>query len=199
MGSQEMASFPPPAERSGYLCQCFIKFRVPGDERFQALSRIFEILKQKKQKIIKEIYNASDDDGDDEEVDRQVEENKRKRDAITDSLFDLFDEQALSHFWWPSNKDWEEYWQRWNSTPGPQRFTDPALEHPWDFASMVDSLLSGEYEFLSCQLIEPDIGVLVFGIYSWPYGSSDAIKALVEAFDCNIVGADLGVGYVSYS
>lgn len=78
---------------------------------------------------MKELEHAPDDE-DDEEVERRVEENKRKEDAIANTLFDLFDEQALSHFWWPSQQDWEEYLQRWNRAPVPQRLTDPTFDHP---------------------------------------------------------------------
>jgi hypothetical protein len=63
---------------------------------------------------------------------------------------------------------------------------------------MVDSLLSGEYELLSCHLLTPNTGVLVFLPYSLPYGSSDAMKALIEAFDCKMIGANLGSIYTSY-
>src|SRR5579884_3655926 len=177
-----MANFPPSGEQSGFPYQCFIKFRIPSDERFHALSRAFDVLKQEKQKILEELAHDADEE-DDEEVDRRVEEKKRKEDAIANTLFDLFDEQALSHFWWPSQQDWEAYLRRWNSTPIPQRFTNPTFDHPWDFSSMVDSLLSGEYAFVSCHLLESNVGVLIYLIDSWPYGSSDAIKALIEAFD----------------
>jgi hypothetical protein len=189
--------FPPEGEKSGFPFQCFFKFRVTSQERFRLLSDIFEILKQEKQKIF-EWYDSIPDDENDEVSDRLDKEGMRKRDEVAENLFVLFDDRAIAHFWWPTMQEREEQWKRWKATPIPQRFTDPALDHLWDFSSMVDSLLTGEYELLSCRLLAANTGVLTFLPYSLPYGSSDAIKALIEAFDCEVIGAEVGYGYVSY-
>jgi hypothetical protein len=158
---------------------------------------MFEILKQEKQKI-REEQEETPDEKNAEAVDRLVKENRRKRSEIAENLFVLCDDRVLSHFWWPSLQEREEHWKHWKATPIPQRLTDPTLATPWDFESMVDSLLTGEYEFLSCHLLAPETGVLVFLPDSLPYGSSDAMKALIEAFDCELIGAELGIGYISY-
>ena len=181
----------------GLSHQCFFKFRMTSQERFHLLSHIFEILKQEKQKILAG-YEERPDEENDEESAHLIEEERQKRDEIAENLFVLFDDRALNHFWWPTKQEMEDHVKRWKATPLPQRFTDPALETPWDFSSMVDSLLTGEYEFLSCHILASDAGVLVFLPYSLPYGSSDAMKALIEAFDCEVIGAELGGGYISY-
>jgi hypothetical protein len=193
----EVLDFPPSGEMSGFPYQCFFKFQVISQERFHILSHIFEVLKQEKQKIL-EAYEDTSDGGNDEALDRLVKEDTRKRNEIAENLFVLFDDRALGHFWWPTMQEREEHWKRWKATPIPQRFADPTLETPWGFSSMVDSLLTGEYGFLSCHLLAPDTGVLVFLPYSLPYGSSDAMKALIEAFDCEVIGAELGTGYILY-
>ena len=177
-----MIDFPSSGEKSGFPDQCFIKFRVVSAERFQKLSRIFEILRQRKPQL--------------------PQEDTQKRnimiDKITDDIFDLFDEQSLHSFWWPSNQEVSDYVRRWQETPVSQRLTDPAFKTPWDFSSMIDSLLTGEYELVSCQLLTPILGILVFSPYSLPYGGSGAMKALIQSFDCEILGEEAGEGYISY-
>jgi hypothetical protein len=177
-----MINFPPPEEKSGFLSQYFIKFRVASQERFQALSRVFEVLRQEKLKL--------------------PQEDIQKRDIMIekfiDDIFDLFDEQSLHHFWWPSNEEVNDHVKRWQASPISQRFTDPTLKTPWDFSSMIDSLLTGEYELLSCTLLTSTLGLLTFSPYSLPYGGSDAMKALIQSFDCEIIGEETEEGYISY-
>lgn len=154
------------------------------------LTHAFEILKQEKLKYLAEIF---EDDG--------AQENNSHEQALrklVEVLFDLFDEQALAHFWWPSKQEHQDYWQRWSATPVPQRFTDPALNPPWDFESMIDSFLNGEYELLSCRLLTSDTGVLEFLPFSFPYGGTGCMQALIEALDFQVIGEDDGTGYVTY-
>ncbi|HEY4389642.1 MAG TPA: hypothetical protein VGN34_34810, partial [Ktedonobacteraceae bacterium] len=105
---------------------------------------------------------------------------------------------VLAHFWWTSKQEHQDYWQRWVATPVQQRFIDPALEIPWDFESMIDCLLNGDYEFISCKLFTSDTGVLEFSPFGFPYGGTDCMKALVKAFDFQIIGEDDGTGYIFY-
>ncbi len=63
---------------------------------------------------------------------------------------------------------------------------------------MIDSLLTGEYELLSCKSLTSEIGILTFSPYSLPYGGSGAMKALIQSFDCEIIGEEAGEGYISY-
>jgi hypothetical protein len=184
-----MKNLPPQSRGPDSWTPCFIKFRATDQERFQILIHAFEILKQEKLKYLAEIF---EDDG--------AQENNNHEQALrklVEVLFDLFDEQALAHFWWPSKQEHQDYWQRWSATPVPQRFTDPALKTPWDFESMIDSFLNGEYELLSCRLLTSDTGVLEFLPFSFPYGGTGCMKALSEALDFQVIGEDDGTGYVS--
>lgn len=184
-----MNNFSPQESASQVPPPCFIKFRVTDLEHFQTLARSFEILKQEKLKLFAMLF------GDSVEQEDGVHEQVLQK--LADVLFDLLDEQALSHFWWPSKQENEDYWQRWYAAPIPQRFTDPTLEIPWDFASMIDSLLNGEYELISCRLLTPGTAVLEFSPFSFPYGGTECMKALIEAFDFQVLGEDNGTGYVS--
>jgi hypothetical protein len=42
--------------------------------------------------------------------------------------------------------------------------------------------MTGEYEFLSCYLESPEIGRFEFYPLSFPYGSGESGKALIESF-----------------
>lgn len=178
-----MVNVLPSEEKSSFPYQCFIKFRVMSPERFQDLSRIFEILKQEKPKI--------------------PQEDRQRRDImidkITDDIFDLFDEQSLRSFWWPSKQEINNHVKRWQASAIPQRFTDPTLKTPWDFSSMIDSLLTGEYELLSCKLLTSEIGVLTFSPYSLPYGGSGAMKALIQSFDCEVISEETGEEHILHT
>ncbi len=193
-----MNPLPPQHHVANSWPACFIKFRVNDQARFQILAQIFEISKQEKSRYLAALF----EDEEDQENDYQ-EQALRK---LVESLFDLFDEQALAHFWWPSKQEQLDYVQRWQATPVPQRFTDPSLKTPWDFESMIDSLLNGEYELLSCRILTPDTslhseqyatGVFEFLPFSFPYGGTGCMKALIEAFGFQILGEDDGTGYIS--
>ena len=62
---------------------------------------------------------------------------------------------------------------------------------------MIDCLMNGEYELLSCRLLTSDIGVFVFLPYSLPYGGTECMKVFIEAFDFEIIGEENGTGYIS--
>ena len=168
---------------------CFIEFRVTDQERFHVLCQAFEILKHEKLQYLEVVFGEEDDEA----------ENNREQtlQRLVNTLFDVFDERALAHFWWPSRQELHAYVNQWQATPVPQRFTDPTLEHPWDFESMVDCFLNGEYELVSCSLWTPDTGVLEFSPFAFPYGGTGCMKALIEAFDGEVIGEDDGTGYVS--
>lgn len=177
---------------------CFIKFRVMDQERFQLLAHAFEVLKQEKHKLTEAAFGDNEGhipEDNEKHYDTLHEQALRK---LTDSLFDLFDEQTLAHFWWPSKQEAQDYWQRWLATPKEQRFTDPALNISWDFESIIDSFLNGEYELLACRLLTSDIGMFEFLPFAFPYGGRDCMKALIGAFDFPIIGEDYGTGYISY-
>ncbi|UBF24818.1 hypothetical protein K9N68_24645 [Kovacikia minuta CCNUW1] len=81
-------------------------------------------------------------------------------------------------------KDWQ---RRWFSTPVEQRFTDPSLETPWDFSSMIGAFEEGDYELLSCHRISNEVGCLEFEPHGFPFGGTGCMKALIEAFGHRII------------
>jgi hypothetical protein len=163
------------------LPPCFIAFQVTDQERFHTLVHAFEILKQEKLKQIAPMF-----ENDAEEYNTATHTQTLR--SLVDILFDLFDEQALAHFWWPSKQECQDHWRRWQVTPAPQRLTDPTLNHLWDFESMIDCFLNGEYELVACRLLTSDTGILEFSLFRFPFGGTGCMKALVEAFGCQVIG-----------
>jgi hypothetical protein len=97
-----------------------------------------------------------------------------------------FDEEALSHFWWPTEREVHELEQRLLSTPFSERFYDPSLKRPWHFGSMLQMLHDGEFELVSWQQ-RGNMGRLEFKPLAWPYGGTGALEALIEAFGFRVI------------
>lgn len=103
--------------------------------------------------------------------------------------FAFFDEEALAHFWWPTEQEILEWEQHWKATPVRQRFTDLGLQRPWLFGAMLDAIRDGEYELVTCAQLSDSRGRLEFVPYGWPYGGAGCMKALIEAFGLKAIGA----------
>lgn len=94
----------------------------------------------------------------------------------------FFDAKATSSFWQPTEAELKDWEQRWLATPVEQRWHDQSLETPWDFASMLEAFENGEYELLGCRRVSNETARLEFEPYSFPYGGTDCMTALIEAF-----------------
>lgn len=110
-----------------------------------------------------------------------------KRDKDTDAFRDdsdwlaYFDAEALSHFWWPSDQERHDYWQRYEATPINERGA-LSVEHGWDFFSMIGAFQNGEYAMVSCELTTPTTARLEYDPFAGPFGGTDSFHALIEAF-----------------
>jgi hypothetical protein len=110
-------------------------------------------------------------------------EAKRSNDFHDDAYWlEFFDTEARSHFWWPSDEQRQDWSRRWGATPVERRLSDPSLVTPWEFGSMIDALRDGEYELVGCRRIDHRTRRLELCPWSWPYGGTECIRALVEAF-----------------
>lgn len=146
----------------------FIEFKVDDLERFKALYQVFTEIKK------------------DKEADSFREDNE---------WFKFFDKAALSHFMRRTAEENEAHWKQWYATPVEKRFSDPMLETPWDFLSMIDAFKYGEYTLVDCSIISGNKARLEFEAWAWPYGGTGCMKALIKAFDFKIIGEDDGTGY----
>lgn len=144
---------------------CYFEFEVNNDYKFKKLREFFYVIKKDK-----------------------AEENVISNDS---KWISYFDEETLSKFWWPTSDDLKEYAKLWNETPVNEQLISPKLQHPWDFESMIDAFANGEYEFVSCEWISNIKGRIEFNPWCWPYGGSDAFRALIEYHGFKILDEDV--------
>ncbi len=139
-----------------------LDFELADDERFLMLQSAFDALRNAK---------AGDFTDPDDEY-----------------WLTLFDETALKHFWWPTPDDVADWQRRWESTPVPERFTDPSLKTPWQFTSMLDAFCNGDYTLIAIDRTSSTTGRLRFDPLAYPYGGTGCMHALVECFGGLITG-----------
>lgn len=150
---------------------CFIEFKVTDKDRFKTLCRVFDEIKTDK----------------DADFWRNEEE-----------WLAFFDEEARSHFWYPTEEEYNDWLRRWYATPVPQRWTDPSLETPWCFDAVFDAFQNGDYDLIVCRMISSDLARIEFDPYGYPYGGTGCMKALIESFGFVVIGEDDGTGYIKY-
>ncbi len=138
----------------------YIEFEINDPARFQMLQEAFQKIKTDKDR------NSFED------------ENVYLR---------FFDEKAKYYFGWYSEKENKEWSEKWFSTPLENRWTNPNLERKWIFGSMIEMFKDGEYELLSCEKVSDKIGRLCYKPFSFPYGGTGCMKALIESFGFEIV------------
>ena len=100
----------------------------------------------------------------------------------------LFDERSLQHFWWPTPDELADWTRRWQAAPVATRHTDPSLQTPWGFSSMIDSFWSGEYDLISIDRTSDTAGRLQFNPHACPYGGTGCMRALIESFGGVVTG-----------
>jgi hypothetical protein len=137
----------------------YIEFEFSDKERFMMLVKMFNALNEAKR-----AHSFPNDD----------------------FWLSFLDEQARAFFWWPTERELQEWIKRWQATPVSQRFTD-STQLRWTFGSMLDAFQNGEYELVACTLVSNGVGRLEFEPLAWPYGGTGCIQALVEAFGCRVV------------
>jgi hypothetical protein len=146
----------------------FVEFTVDDVARFERLRGVFELLKSDK---------AAGEF-------REGTEYRR-----------LFTEAELSRFWWPTPTELEDWKRRWFATPVESRFSDPALETPWTFKSLLYAFENGEYSLAACRMTEARRARLEFEIEAFPFGGTACMEGLIEAFGFTVLGVDDGTGY----
>lgn len=150
---------------------CFIEFKVDDKNRFKDLCRVFEEIKK----------------------DKDADSFRNEQQWLA-----FFDDDARSHFWQPTQEEYNDWLLRWYATPVEQRWTDPSLKTPWDFNSMFDAFQAGDYNLIACRMISSDLARIEFDPYGYPYGGTGCMKALIESFGFSIIAEDDGTGYRKY-
>ncbi len=118
----------------------FIEFSVQNAERFSALQKVFNEIKH-------------DKDADDWRT--------------NDELLQFFDAESLSHFYWPLSDERLQRLEDLRTRPTIITPTEHTAGETWDFDSLIDALVNGEYELQSCEMVDPTQARLNF--YSLAY------------------------------
>lgn len=151
------------------VAPCFVEFSVTDSARFDQLCAAYAALRHDKQ---------SDSWRDDE------------------NWLEVFDDEALAQFWWPTLEERAAHVARWEAAPVSQRLHDPSLKPPsWGFLSMIEAFKNGEYDLLACRLLEDGHARLEFDPHSYPYGGTGCFHMLIQAFGFRVTGEDDGTGF----
>lgn len=148
---------------------CFVKFNISDPESLDRLVSVVEALKRDKTA----------------ESPRSDEEWRQ-----------LFTQGELETFWAPTSEEraqWEKYWF---STPLPKRHSLEMPMPPWHFELMIEMILEhSDYDLLGVRPLSGGEAVLEFEPNAYPYGGTEALRALIRAFGHEVAGADDGSGY----
>ncbi len=109
----------------------------------------------------------------------------------------LFDEEALSHFAWPTPTQRAQRLNDLRTRPVVLTPTDQAIGQRWDFDSMVQAIMEAEYDLLACEPSPGGKARLSFRAQAYPYGGVGALVALVEAFGFTVTGIEDGTGPIA--
>lgn len=124
---------------------------------------------------------------------------QKKGDAVRaeDFWLQYFTECDRNKFWWPSENQLELWNKFWFSTPLPQRHSPEMPAPNWDFGSMIDAILDGEYGLVGVRKFDAETARLEIDPYAYPYGGMDALRMLVRSFGHTVTGFDDGTGLAS--
>jgi hypothetical protein len=147
----------------------YVKFNIGSEERFCSLQRVFA-------ELTKESFSES-----------------RRSDAEWELIFG---QDALASFWWPTEQERIEWQKIWLKTPYQER--DKLLPTRWDFGSLVETILSNEWELLGIRRIDATEAVILFYPLAYPFGGVNCLIGLVEAFGHTVNEIDDGTGVVLY-
>lgn len=148
---------------------CYVSFRISSQQQLERLSRVVSELRHDK------------------------ESGEFRSDEDWKAYFTA---DELKSFWTPTDAERADWQKRWQATPVPDRFTDPSLETPWDFGSMLDSIREGEYSLLGVRSNDMTTGFLEFDPEAYPFGGTGCLRALVIAYGHQLIGYDDGTGFI---
>ena len=146
----------------------YINFTICSPERFQALQRVFEELKR-------------DKDADDWRT--------------NEKLLTFFDAESLNYFYWPPEDERRQRLEDLQTRPILITPADQVAGQQWDFDSLIEAFVNGEYNLLSCEMLDDHNARLSFFSLAYPYGGVGCMVGLIEAFDGVVTGVDDGTGY----
>ena len=150
----------------------FVEFSIRSTEQFTALQRVFAELKHDK--------DANDWRSNDE-------------------LMKFFDSESLRHFFWPADDVRRQRLEDLRSRPIIETPTERSTGLTWDFDSLIDAFVNGEYNLISCEMTKNGRARFVFDAVAYPYGGVGCMVALVEVFGGVVTGIEDGAGFVDFT
>lgn len=152
----------------------YLEFEFIQAECFDALKRLYLALKAGK--------DAEDVEHEDQSVFHDPD----------DSYWtDFLNEESLA--WFSNTFDYDSvegkvYQKLWNLTEPEVRLSHPMFHLPgnWDFESLLDAIFRGEYTLIDLVLESKSKGLLYFQPYAYPFGGTEALFGLIEAFGCTV-------------
>ncbi|WP_425617383.1 hypothetical protein NA78x_001058 [Anatilimnocola sp. NA78] len=134
---------------------------------------------------------------------RAFAELKRNKDVddwrSNEELLEFFDAESLGSFVWLQDDRRRQRLEDLRTRPILLTPTNQAVGAKWDFDSLIDSFVNGEYELLNCERSADGDARLKFNAWAYPYGGVGCLVALIEAFDGVVTGIEDGTGYVVIS
>jgi hypothetical protein len=114
----------------------------------------------------------------------------RKTFRSPDKWEQFFPDELKINFKWPTS-DIQKMWSA-NKTSTPILFDDPFdyLGVVWDFYRVFDSIRSGEYSLIACEMTGPTSAEMQIDPTTYPYGGVGPLIALAEAFGFHVLGVN---------
>ncbi len=154
-----------------------LELEICAPERLPALRRIFEALKRAKERQFQD--DASEDGSEGWE------------DAESPYWANFLDEEAKEHFARSfdfSSEEGRTYMALLELTHHSRR-TDPIFNTPgpWDFESVIDAILNGEYLLLDLVETDESQAVLRYDPLAGPFGGTESLVELVDGFGQRVI------------
>ena len=103
------------------------------------------------------------------------------------NVMDFYTNEELEYFWWPTDAENKEFWEKYYSIPKEQWECDIGLKINWDLESVLDAISNGEYEILGCRIIKANVARIYFDPWAYPYGGNSALVELIKPFTIKII------------
>lgn len=106
-----------------------------------------------------------------------------------------FNASDRAEFCWATEAEIELWNEFWFSTPLPDRHSPEMPAMPWEFGSMIDAIMGGEYDIVGVRKLASGQARFEVDPHAYPYGGAGAARALIRSFGHKITGFDDGAGY----
>jgi hypothetical protein len=125
-------------------------------------------------------------------VDAFMEEAAGSSSRTDEQWMSFFDQEALAHFWWPTESELQEWSRQWFDTHQSKRHLIPPTR--WDFGSLIDAVRNNEWDLTGVRSLDDQTALIEFTSHSYPFGGTECLVTLVESFGNQVLEVDDGTG-----